>query len=244
MKNKDLNNINLSISKIKSYQNCQYKYYLQYIKKQKIESNFNPKYFKIGQFAHKYIESRIKQKELKFNSTTLSREDKKNIIAKYENIFHNYYLKDILIDCEVEVPFSLFIDENEIDGFRVQKKFIRKANFNGYIDLVNIQDKVANIIDWKTGLNKSSDFTQLLLYAKAINKLYNVNRFNLFYYYIDLNELDLKQVGITEVNNTMIELIDIGLEIQQKENEKEFKKNKEYCKFCPFNKLDKYNKVE
>jgi ATP-dependent helicase/DNAse subunit B len=75
--------LGLSLSKIKLFETCAYRYYLQYFAKETFDKeDYNPKFFKIGQFAHKYIESKIKGIECKFNSETLTDVDKQFYFRK------------------------------------------------------------------------------------------------------------------------------------------------------------------
>ena len=115
---KEIKGLGLSLSKIKMFDNCPYRYYLQYFKKEKIDKNdYNPKFFKYGQFAHKYIESKIKGVECKFNSSTLTDEDKQKATDNCQNVFNNKYISDMIAKGgEAEAGFSMYIDPSQSDG--------------------------------------------------------------------------------------------------------------------------------
>jgi predicted RecB family nuclease len=232
--------LGLSLSKIKMFNNCNYRYYLQYFKKEKIDKkDYNPKFFKIGQFAHKWIESKIKGVECTFNSTTLTDEDKTKTVSNCENVFKNEYIKSLIeMGGVAEEGFSMNISPKEIDGLVAYPKYSRKADFSGIIDFYVIDGKTAHIVDWKTGsIKDDSDesFMQLMLYAKALQKLKNVNKIKMSFFYTDHNKLVTRDITIDELNLKIQKIVENGINIPTKDEEILFPPNVgEVCKYCPY----------
>lgn len=250
MKLRDLNEsikakkgLGLSLSKIKMFENCEWRYYLQYFKKEKFDkADYNPKFFKIGQFAHKYIESKIKGIDCVFNSSTMTDEEKETVKNNCQNVFKNKYISDLIKHGgESEKGFSLYIDPTEEDGLSVAEKYSRNADFSGYIDFFTIKNGVAHIIDWKTGSKKGKDdetFMQLMLYAKAVAKLENVKKFKLSFFYLDHDELVTRDFTLDNLNKHIEKIVKKGFDIPRTDNPKLFKPNPgTVCKYCPYSKV-------
>ncbi len=238
---KAVKGLGLSLSKIKTYDVCAYKYFLQYVKKEKYDqADFNPKFFKIGQFAHKWIESKIKGIECKFDSKTLSDKEKEDTVSNCARVFDNEYIKTLLGHGEAEKEFSLFINPTEADGLEASPKFIKAADFHGYIDYYAKIGDTIHVVDWKTGSKKdmSDDtFMQLMLYAKACQKLHGGSKFVLTYYYLDMKKKNLatREFTAAELDEKIAAIVTKGINIPKGENESAFPaKPGWYCKYCPY----------
>lgn len=231
--------LGLSLSKIKMYENCSYRYFLQYIAKEKFDYKANnPKFFKIGQFAHKYIESKIKGIECKFDSETLTDEDKQKTMGNCQSVFENPYIKSLLDKGEAEKGFSMFIDVNEPDGLSATDRYSRSADFSGYIDFFVKEGATRHIIDWKTGGMKGDDddtFMQLMLYAKAIEKLEGGSKFILSYFYVDHGKIVTREFNKDELDKKIETIVNKGISIPTQNNPKLFPANPgNVCKYCPY----------
>lgn len=234
--------LGLSLTKIKMFDNCAYRYYLQYILKEKFDKeDFNPKFFKIGQFAHKWVESKINKIECKFDSTTLTDEDKKKTIGACERIFANDYIKSLLGKGQAEKGFSLYITPEESDGLQVSEKYSKNADFSGYIDYYAKIGSIIHIIDWKTGAKKGNDddtFMQLFLYAKACQKLEGGSKFMLSYFYVDHDVLVTRELSLTELNSKIEKIVKKGITIPTQNNPTLFPPNVgDMCTYCPYSKV-------
>jgi len=234
--------LGLSISKLKAFEKCPYFYYLRYIEKIKIDKkDYNPKFFKIGQFAHKYIDSSLKGIECKFDSTTLTNDDKEQIKSRCDLILQDKLIQKLLkCNYKTEVPFSLNFNilNNSIE---VKDKYSRKADIAGYIDFLAICGNTLYIIDWKTGNvapDKPETYEQVMLYAKAALKLFgNFKKIIVGYIYIDHNEKLLKEVTPEEIDKFIYDLIARGKKIPQSKNVEDFPPNPgTHCKWCPYGK--------
>ena len=240
-KEKAVKGLGLSLTKIKTFDTCAYKYFLQYIKKEKYDqADFNPKFFKVGQFAHKWIESKINGVECKFDSETLTDEDKQKTISNCSRVFDNEYVKSILGKGQAEKEFSLYINPMESDGLEASAKFSKTADFHGYIDYYAKVGDVIHVVDWKTGSKRdlSDDtFMQLMLYAKACQKLHGGSKFVLSYYYVDMKSKNLatREFTLAELDEKIAAIVTKGVNIPKGDNESSFPaKPGWYCKYCPY----------
>jgi ATP-dependent exoDNAse (exonuclease V) beta subunit len=242
-KEKVLKGLGLSLTKIKTFDGCNYKYYLQYILKEPYDkAAFNPKYFKIGQFAHKWIESEIKGVVCDFDSSTLTDEDKQKTIGNCAKVFQNEYIKSIIDKGEPEKEFSLYITPTESDGLEAKPTFLKNADFHGYIDYYAKIGDTIHIIDWKTGgYKKNTDddtFMQLFLYAKACQKLDDGNNFVLSYYYLDHAKIVTQELSISELDAKIEAVVKKGITIPTKNDESLFPASPSWaCKLCPYSKV-------
>lgn len=234
--------LGLSLSKIKMFDNCAYRYYLQYMKKEKFDkADYNPKFFKIGQFAHKWIESKINNIECKFNSTTLTDDDKQQTMSACDKVFENDYIKSLLGKGQAEKGFSLYITPEEPDGLKVSKRYSRSADFSGYIDYYAKLGSTIHVVDWKTGSKRGKDddtFMQLMLYAKACQKLEGGSKFVLSYFYIDHNTLVTREFSLSELDKKIEKIVKKGINIPIQNSPGLFPPNPgTVCKYCPYSKV-------
>jgi predicted RecB family nuclease len=229
--------MNLSISKIRTYKTCPLKFFYQYIQKIRVDKKeFNPLlYFKIGQYAHKYIESKIKNKELVFNSETLTKNMKKEI-EKNAEFAIDFIKKFNGYEIISEMPFSLYFNEE-----KVIDKIKRDANFNGYIDFIAKYGKEAFVYDWKTGKKPETiDYEQLILYGYVVMKKFNLEYITIGYVYIDEKEIIEKRYTknelMVEFANLKSEFDNISLLIESNVFNANVGK---HCEFCQFGKNGK-----
>ena len=233
--------LGLSLTKIKTFDTCAYKYFLQYVQKEKYDAtDFNPKFFKIGQFAHKWIESKINGIECTFDSSTLTDEDKQKTMGNCAKVFEDEYIKSILGKGEAEKEFSLYINPMESDGLQASPKFSKTADFHGYIDYYAKTGDTIHIVDWKTGSKKGTDdetFMQLMLYAKACHKLEGGSKFILSYYYVDVKSKNLvsREFTVAELDEKIATIVEKGINIPSGKEESSFPaKPGWHCKYCPY----------
>lgn len=230
----------LSITKLKMFESCAFRYYLKFIEKVKVDKkDFNPIYFKKGQFAHKYMDSKIKGVDCLFNSTTLTTKDKEDISAQCDLILQNEFVTKLLkMKHESEVPFQINFDLEKMT-LSATKKYSRKADFSGYVDFLGIDGDTLYVIDWKTGsISKESDeiYEQVLLYAKAMLELYgSYKKIVVGYVYIDHNEKLLKEVSMDEIDDLLANLMSRGLKIPTTRKKEDFPPaTGDSCKRCEY----------
>jgi len=232
--------LGLSLSKIKMYENCAYRYYLQYIAKEKFDYKASdPKFFKIGQFAHKWIESKIKGVECKFDSTTLTDYDKHTTINNCASVFENDYIKDLISKGgEAEKGFSMYIDITSQDGLSATDRYSKNADFSGYIDFFVKDGNTLHLVDWKTGSVHGTDdevFMQLMLYAKGMQKLEGGVKFILSYFYTDHAKIVTREFTLSELNDKIQKIVEKGINIPTQNNPKLFVATPgNVCKYCPY----------
>lgn len=230
----------LSITKLKMFESCAFRYYLKFIKKVKVDKrDYNPIYFKKGQFAHKYIDSKIKGVDCLFNSTTLTDKDKEDIASQCDIILKDDFVKSLLsMKHESEIPFQInFNLENS--SIQVEKKYSRKADFSGYVDFLGIDGDTLYVIDWKTGnipTETNEIYEQVLLYAKAMLEIYgSFKKVVVGYVYIDHQEKLIKEVTPEIIDSLLADLMGRGLKIPRSTQEKDFLPNTgKACERCEY----------
>ena len=241
---KELKGLGLSLTKIKTFEMCNYKYYLQYILKEPVDKEvFNPKFFKIGQFAHKWIESKINNVVCNFDSETLTDEDKQKTMGNCAKVFDNEYIKSILGTGEAEKEFSLYINPTEADGLEASPKFIKTADFHGYIDYYAKIGDTIHVVDWKTGSKRGKDdetFMQLFLYAKACQKLHGGSNVVMSYYYVDHDKIVTREMSVAELDEKIKSVVEKGIKIPTAKTPESFPATPGWgCKYCPYSKARK-----
>lgn len=235
--------LGLSLSKIKTYENCPYSYYLQYMVKEPYDKeDFNPKFFKIGQFAHKWIESKITNTACSFDSKTLSDEDKDKVMGNCAKVFDDPYITSLFDHGEVEKAFSMYITPSESDGLEARNTFIRDADFHGYIDYFAKIGDTLHLIDWKTGSKRGKDddtFMQLFLYAKACQKLHGGSKFMLTYYYVDQKKPAVtRELTLAELDSKIEGVLNKATSIPTVANATSFPAKPSWaCQYCPYSKM-------
>ena len=241
---KDLNenkNVGLSLTKIKTFETCPYRYYLQYVEKVKVpKTSYNPYFYKFGQAFHKILDSLIKTGiACDFNSTTLG-DEVNNIKSLCQQIYENDFIQNLLkYPHESEVPFSIYVENGNL---RAEKKYSRKADLAGYIDFYSIDGNTLYVIDWKTGKvaeDNENTFLQVYLYAKALELILNkpIKKFVIGYYYVEHDTKLIKELTKDELNDKITNLLDKTYKIPTTNNKKDYTANPGiYCKWCPFGK--------
>lgn len=166
-----------SWSRINTYMNSPYEYYLKYIKKEPTDKN-DGIYCIQGNICHQILENlylkNIKYEDMiteyeknlfdlelgdfKYNRT----DEEKNlqIANTYENSIRNFFKNHIQINKKIIIEQFITIK-------------IDKYIFQGYIDLIFKKDNIYHILDWKTstiykGQKQEKESKQLKLYALAL----------------------------------------------------------------------------
>lgn len=139
-----INEMIWSYSRITAYEDCPYRFYLKYIKKQKGIRHFFSDY---GSFMHliiqKYLTGELKKEDLADYYLTNFR---KNVVGKAPNpkIFKNYFQQGLMYLNNIQ-PFA-----NDILGVEKEVSFhIEDKEFIGYIDIVS-QNEGIEITDNKS----------------------------------------------------------------------------------------------
>ena len=232
-------NLGLSLTKIKVFEGCPYRYFLQYVEKVKVpKSAYNPKFFKRGQAFHKIIDSFIKTGvACDFNSTTLGDEvnDIKNLCGQ---IYNSTFVKDLLkYPHKSEYAFSLYIYEDTMEAI---SRIKRDADIYGIVDFYAENGDELIVVDWKTGRVASDaddTFLQVYLYAKAL-QLLNKNKFKRFkvgYYYVEHQVPLFRELTIEELDSKIADLVAKAYKIPNSEDKKDFPALPgKTCEWCPF----------
>ena len=234
-------NLGLSLTKIKVFETCPYRYYLQYIEKVKVpKSAYNPKFFKKGQAFHKIIDSLIKTGvACDFNSTTLGDEveDIKNLCKE---IYNSNFVQDLLkYPHKSEYPFSIYVQP---DGkLKAINKIKKDADIYGIIDFFAENGNELIVVDWKTG-NIAQDtedtFLQVYLYAKAIELITgkSYKNFKVGYYYVEHQFPLIRKLSKNELDEKIEKLLERAYKIPNSSNKEDFPPKPGSCKWCPYGK--------
>lgn len=233
--------LGLSLTKIKTFETCPYRYYLQYIEKVKIpKSAYNPKFFKRGQAFHKILDNLIKTGLVcNFNSTTLG--DEVNGIKNLcKEIYNSEFVQGLLkFEHKSEVPFSLFIEDGKITALNKIKK---DSDLKGYIDFYAIDGDTLYVVDWKTGKigrDEEDTYLQVYLYAKALELLLQkkFKKYVVGFYYVEHNEKLLKELTSEELDFKIENLLNKAYSIPTINDKSKFPAIPSgACKWCPFGK--------
>jgi len=234
--------LGLSLTKIKTFETCPYRYYLQYIKKIKApKSAYNPKFFKRGQAFHKIIDSLIKTGvACDFNSTTLGDEveDIKNLCKE---IYNSDFVQELLkLPHQSEYLFSIYVQP---DGkLKAINRIKKDADLYGIIDFWAEDKNTLIVVDWKTGSvaqDTEDTFLQVYLYAKAIELITGkaYKKFRVGYYYVEHKVPLIKELTRDELDDRIEKLLERAFKIPNTTNEKDYPANPgTHCKWCPYGK--------
>lgn len=203
-----------SFSKISTFQNCPYQYKLRYIDKLPELKN---KYLRRGSLIHKALET--------LDLSSLSEEDF-NSVKKFldSDLGKSVFTKKAVNETRIYLDSTLKNTENRKD-----------AIFMGFIDRVQINDGIVELIDFKTGSYKDleyQDFTQLILYSLYILQKYDISAVKLRFIYIDSikeNTLVFERSSVETYKSILRQ------NIQEIESATEFpKKTSKLCEYCGF----------
>jgi len=141
-----------SYSSIKLYENCPLRYFRQRVVKDVIDEGGEAS--KHGERIHAFLENRLKE------NTVLPQE-----IAHYEPLCAS--VERISKGGELYIEQELVLSENLTPtGWWDADAWLRSK-----LDILVINGKVANVMDWKTGKRKA-DFFQMQLFAAQVFKHY------------------------------------------------------------------------
>ena len=224
-----------SISKISTFNSCQYKFKLTYIDDIKIPSN-NYYLFK-GSHIHKILEHEFNY-DIEFDiSDNYNRKDHNNsimVVKKFENSILGKTYKKLL---KIGVKEEDFAISRELDlvGFKSKLAWLR-----GSADLYYIKNNNGYIIDWKSGKSHANESD----FGVRQGKMYAIY---LFIKYPQLNEVKSIFVFIEHNNQKVItysrtELMkyinDFTIETTLINNNKVFYQNfTPLCDYCDYKKL-------
>ncbi len=214
-----------SASKISIFDECPYKFKLQYVDRVKVPF-VEKAFFEKGKFFHYAFQFYPNDVPKPFNFRLSSKSE----IKEYVNI-----LNDFLRNKEIR-NLLLTEDENEREiSFSFRKS--NRVLFKGIIDYLSFRDDVAVIVDWKSGKNWNKILgktdIQIPLYALWVLENYsNINRIDASYFYVEENDRD----KTTFTREKLPELKDtFDNKINMIETEKEWCKTPHsFCKYCDY----------
>jgi ATP-dependent exoDNAse (exonuclease V) beta subunit len=181
-----------SNSKIWVWQNCPYRFKLQYVDKVKVEQR-PQRHFDWGKLLHLLMEHNGDMKKvLKSKEFTkdiwphgiLKKEDIKKAQEVYQTFVSSKAGKGILSKRELIKEFAIGLDED----FKMVPYDGDTTLLRGFIDAAYVDEKSNTllIVDWKSGkLPEQSNFQQLLYYSLAMFEEMPYDRIILIYAYLE-----------------------------------------------------------
>lgn len=141
---KELDNMIWSFSRIKTYEQCPYSFYLKYIEECDGDSNF---YADNGKLIHKTLE-KIFKGELSLDDAPGFYIDEFENICSDASVFATESLFNACLDFLCEYDFNIFNDY-EVLGVEKECRFnVGKYHFRGYIDLLLRKKDTSEIVVW------------------------------------------------------------------------------------------------
>ena len=234
--------LGLSLTKIKTFEACPYRYYLQYIEKVKVpKSAYNPKFFKKGQAFHKILDSLIKTgATCDFNSTTLG-DEVEGIKSLCKDIYTSDFVQNLLkYEHNSEYPFSIYAQP---DGkLKAINRIKKDADLYGIIDFFAINKNELIVVDWKTGKvaqDTEDTFLQVYLYAKAVSLILgkDFSKYRIGYYYVEHKVPLIKELTGKELDEKIDNLLKRAFSIPNSITKTDYPATPgSHCKWCPYGK--------
>jgi|TARA_Y100000034_G_C6888111_1_gene408070 putative RecB family exonuclease len=230
----------VSASKIKAYDSCKQQYKFRYI--DKLRDSYNPNTntdaLQFGSYVHRIF-------ELGVSSTS---EDELNEIAKAER--ENYKFPDAKLKILPKMITNFAkLNQKLTETVSAEQNFkmdvTESYSINGYIDRI-VKGKTGGylIIDYKTSKRKTpkrdlfSD-PQMILYAYAVHKLYNVaiSDISVAHYYPHLDELVTVKFTDIHIKLFLKTLTDKIWEIRKKKKNDFYPCLNQFCDWCNYKEL-------
>ncbi|WP_321468978.1 PD-(D/E)XK nuclease family protein [Halarcobacter sp.] len=234
----DLSLLTWSASSLKEFLECKRRYYLNHILKIKEHDiSLKPKAYELGNIVHNTLEEYYKQD-----------------IQTYEvliNIFNKYRTNNSFLNLDIEIwkrRLKEFVEKEKkrfdfgLNIVSLEESFLIEyegIKLRGTIDRIDKVEDNYYVIDYKTssnlkvdskrGFEKSTDF-QLEFYYVAVNKLYNTDKINAYYY--DLYEMQLKEEIVLDEKLNLLNEIFTKLKTKTVNFEK--CNNSQLCQYCQF----------
>jgi len=228
-----------SVSKIQMFNQCQYKFKLNYIDKSLFNIKTDNYYLHKGSHVHLILENNFDYSyqyplSKEYNENHIK--DTIKIVKKFEQSELGKQYKNIILNEQStkEEKFAIS-EEKEVIDFNSSHALIR-----GSADLYLIKNNTGYIIDWKSGKNHKDD----TYFGIKQGKMYAIY---LFLKYPQLKEIKTIFVFIEHNSQKVITFFkdkldnyfnDFLLEINTIENTKLFNQNiSPLCNYCEFQKL-------
>jgi len=231
----------VSPSKLKTYNECRQRYKFRYVDylKDLYNPNSNTNALQFGSYVHKILEDGVDAKSVD-ELRELAGELRPNY--KFSDKKKEAQLDKILVNF---FNFNSQLEENVSTELPFEIKMTDDFAINGIIDRV-IKGKTGKylVIDYKTSrqaATKTSLFKdpQMLMYAFAIHKMYNVpfSDITVSHYYPHLDKLVSISYGPTQVNSFLRTLKSKIWEIRKKKAQDLKPVLNQFCDWCSFKNL-------
>lgn len=215
-----------SFSKLQCFEMCPRRFKFTYI--DKIKPQTIPEALTKGRKFHEILENYTKHQEYKDKYP----EEYEKVQNFVKSKVSEQYLDAINEKIKVLKEHAIGLDNN----LNPCKYSDKKCLFRGKFDLATIIGNTLNIIDYKTGANKSEvyqDYRQLMFYALYFfKKSANIDKIKISYIYVyhnNENSMVLERKYIKNYEYALKEMI------SKVESATEFPKCMKLCSWCPYN---------
>lgn len=249
-----------SYSRIDTFRQCQYRFYLKYRKE--IEAEEKAIALEVGTFCHEILEDRgnsIINKETILTSSEI-KENKKEEYEILKNTFsadwHKVDKTGRDYDDKFNVFWSIYDSEMTDPDWHVEAcekefniVFGERYILHGFIDRIdkNDQDEY-KVIDYKTASkiyteNDRAESMQMFIYAMAVYIMYGKFPKEYEYDFVFFGEKKpALQLGNESMETCMTELVKLFEAIEKKDGNKNFiPKRTPLCWWCPYGKNSQYH---
>jgi len=227
-----------SFSKISTFEQCNKRFYYQYIQKLKVPDK--PQiFFDRGKFLHLLMEHEGDLKKVKNTKAfkeivkhkLMNKEDITDAYNVYKNFISSPIGKSILSKKRILAEFPIGLNDNlELQNYH-ENPILR-----GYIDDLRTYKDIGIIIDYKSGKyvqKEDQNYSQLLWYSLGLFSMdKTIDKIILIFAYLEHNKINTIVVQRKDIQRYKKALFD---KIQKIEDETIFEKNETaLCEYCPF----------
>jgi RecB family exonuclease len=204
-----------SYSSIKLYENCPYRYFRQRVLKDVVDEGGEAS--KHGERIHAFLEHRLKSNNL------LPQE-----IAHYEPLCQS--VERLSAGGELHIEHELVLTENLTPtGWWEADAWLRSK-----LDILVINDTIANVMDWKTGKRNADQFQMQLFAAQVFQNFPEIQTVRTSLVWLKTMEMDTETYYRSQVNELWADVMKRIQRIYKSlEHDNWPMKPSGLCRFCP-----------
>ncbi len=204
-----------SYSSIKLYENCPYRYFRQRVLKDVVDEGGEAS--KHGERIHAFLEHRLKSNNL------LPQE-----IAHYEPLCQS--VERLSAGGELHIEHELVLTENLTPtGWWEADAWLRSK-----LDILVINDTIANVMDWKTGKRNADQFQMQLFAAQVFQNFPEIQTVRTSLVWLKTMEMDTETYYRSQLNELWADVMKRIQRIYKSlEHDNWPMKPSGLCRFCP-----------
>ena len=204
-----------SYSSIKLYENCPYRYFRQRVLKDVVDEGGEAS--KHGERIHAYLEHRLKSNNL------LPQE-----IAHYESLCQS--VERLAEGGDLHIEHEMVLTENLTPtGWWETDAWLRSK-----LDILVINDTIANVMDWKTGKRNLDQFQMQLFAAQVFQHFPDVQTVRTSLVWLKTMEMDTETYYRAQTNDLWADVMKRIQRIYKSlEHDNWPMKPSGLCRFCP-----------